>query len=184
MEEKETFKSLYIQNSCNLRQNDTSWEQSKLLFTSFHELPGDHGRQRCSPKSHSSHSFQNPLLSVFLSPCHLQSVLQRQTNGAWFCYPSQHSYRRLHPAIIIVPAVRVYEIKMEEIDSSGMRLLLLTVTPDQFLWGKTARAQKIPLLIKLRLCAGEMAIWGPYDSSQRWARELRRVNSGNPAEFH
>lgn len=62
--------------------------------------------------------------------------------------------------------MHVYEINMEEIDSSGMCLLLLTVNPDHSLRGKTAEAQKIPLLIKLRLCASEMAILGPYDSSQ------------------
>lgn len=84
---------------------------------------------------------------VFLSPCYLQSVLQRQPNGAWFCYLSQHSYRRLHPVILILPVVHVYEIKMGEIDSSGMCLPLLTVIPDPSLRGKTALARKIPFLI-------------------------------------
>lgn len=162
-----------IQNSMHieiikLKGDDSFMEQSEILFTRFHEPPRDHSMQSHSPRSRSFHPFQNLLLSVFLYPCHLQSMLQRQTNGAWFCYPSQHS-SRLHPVIIIVPAVHVYEIKMEETDSSGMCLLLLTVTPDQPLWGKIAHARKIPLLIKLWFCASEMAIWGPHDSSQRGA---------------
>lgn len=94
-------------------------------------------------------SFRSLLLSC-LTFYHLAiySLCSRDSlMGLDFVTSASIPYRRLRPVILIFSVVHVYEIKMEEIDSSGMHLLLLTVIPDQSLRGKTALARKIPLLI-------------------------------------
>lgn len=126
-------------------QNGTLWEWSELSLTRFHESPWSHGMHvDILPYS----SFRSLLSCLTFSPLAIYSLCSRDSlMGLDFVTSASIPYRRLRPVILIFPVVHVYEIKMEEIDSLGMRLLLLTVIPDQSLWVKTALARKIPLLI-------------------------------------
>lgn len=55
---------------------------------------------------------------------------------------------------------------MEEIDSSGVNVLLLTVTPDQSLWGKAALAQKNTFAYQAGALWHRNGNFGPSDAAR------------------